>query len=43
MERIEFSFQALSDPDKRKVYDKHGEEGLKQQGGADSFHDPFSR
>ncbi len=35
--------QALSDPDKRKIYDKHGEEGLKRQGGDDSFHDPFSR
>lgn len=40
---IDFVFhQALSDPDKRKVYDRHGEEGLKQQGGADSFTDPFS-
>ncbi|CAF4594155.1 unnamed protein product [Rotaria sp. Silwood2] len=36
------AYEALSDPDKRKIYDKHGEEGLKQQGGADSFHDPFS-
>lgn len=36
------AYEALSDPDKRKVYDRHGEEGLKQQGGADSFTDPFS-
>ena len=37
------TLQALSDPDKRKIYDKHGEDGLKRQGGEDSFHDPFSR
>ena len=37
------SLQTLSDQDKRKIYDKHGEEGLKRQGGEDSFHDPFSR
>lgn len=37
-----FVKQVLADADKRKIYDKHGEEGLKQ-GGADSFTDPFSR
>ena len=37
--------QVLTDPDKRKTYDKHGEEGLKQnnQGfGGDPF-ESFSR
>lgn len=37
------AYEALSDSDKRKIYDKHGEDGLKQQGGHDSGHDPFSR
>jgi curved DNA-binding protein CbpA len=34
------AFEVLSDADKRKTYDRYGEEGLKQQGGG-GFHDPF--
>ena len=33
-------FKVLSDAEKRKVYDKHGEEGLKK---GDMSGDPFSR
>ncbi|CAF0819117.1 unnamed protein product [Didymodactylos carnosus] len=37
------AYEALSDTEKRKVYDKSGEEGLKRHGGEDGgFHDPFS-
>lgn len=37
------AYEVLADDEKRKVYDRHGEEGLKnmQQGGGDGF-DPFS-
>lgn len=36
------AYEALSDPEKRKIYDRFGEEGLKQQqGGQGGFHDPF--
>lgn len=27
------AYEVLSDADKRKIYDRYGEEGLKQQGG----------
>ncbi|KAK4703615.1 hypothetical protein P7C70_g2601, partial [Phenoliferia sp. Uapishka_3] len=34
------AYEVLSDAEKRKTYDRYGEEGLKQQGGG-GFHDPF--
>jgi DnaJ-class molecular chaperone len=34
------AFEVLSDDDKRKIYDRHGEEGLKRQGQHES-HSPF--
>ena len=39
-----FSLKVLADDEKRKIYDKHGEDGLKNMhhGGGDPF-DPFSR
>lgn len=38
------AYEALSDPQTRKIYDQHGHEGLKkhqQQGGGGHHHDPF--
>lgn len=35
------AYEALVDPDKRKIYDSQGEEGLMKNSGGDS-HDPFS-
>lgn len=34
--------KVLSDDERRKTYDQHGEEGLKNMRGGDDF-DPFSR
>jgi len=36
------AYEALSDPEKRKIYDKHGEEGLKKDGQMGGGGDPFS-
>lgn len=37
------AYEALSDPESRKIYDQYGHEGLKQrqQGGGGHHHDPF--
>jgi len=38
---ISAAFEVLNDEKKRGVYDKYGEEGLKEGGGGGDFHNPF--
>lgn len=40
---IYIAYEVLMDDEKRSIYDRYGEEGLKQNngGGGGGFHDPF--
>ncbi|KAG5436929.1 hypothetical protein PCANB_001339 [Pneumocystis canis] len=40
---IAYAYEVLSNPEKRKIYDMYGEEGLKRQeeGGGSEYQDPF--
>lgn len=38
---ISVAYEVLSDPEKRKLYDQHGEEGVRDGGGASGFGDIF--
>eukprot|EP01088_Endostelium_zonatum_P006035 TRINITY_DN18142_c0_g1_i1.p1 TRINITY_DN18142_c0_g1~~TRINITY_DN18142_c0_g1_i1.p1 ORF type:complete len:450 (-),score=148.76 TRINITY_DN18142_c0_g1_i1:96-1445(-) len=40
--QISHAYECISDPDKRKTYDRYGEEGLNQQGGFHNAEDIFS-
>lgn len=40
--KIANAYEVLSDPEKRKIYDRHGEEGLKQGGQGQHQGNPFS-
>ncbi|OZJ04624.1 hypothetical protein BZG36_02062 [Bifiguratus adelaidae] len=35
------AYEVLNDEEKRRIYDQYGEEGLKQGGGQQGFHNPF--
>ena len=36
--KISMAFETLADPEKRKIYDQHGAQGIKEDGGGDGFH-----
>jgi DnaJ family protein B protein 11 len=37
------AYECLNDPDKRKIYDKHGEEGVQKNANMGEHQDPFAR
>ena len=37
------AYEVLNDQEKRKIYDRHGEEGVAKSAGMDDSGDPFAR
>ena len=35
------AYEVLSDPEKKRIYDTHGEQGIKEGGGGGGFHSPM--